>query len=206
MTFVLLVAGNETTRGLLRTAGQAAVRASDQRRLLVDDPSLRTRWRSPRYQSPVTHSAGPRSPTPSSTAKITAGRLPHHALPRREPRRRDLGTGQPARRHRRPDPGHLAFGFAEHFCLGASLARREIRLVLGELLRRYPNYELVGEPEHVHMTPGIKRMPVVFHPVTTPSRTLPGRPTEGACDDHGAGPRRRTRQGLLGPHAPVRRG
>jgi hypothetical protein len=66
---------------------------------------------------------------------------------------------------RKPDPGHLAFGFAEHFCLGASLARHEIRLVLGELLKRYPNYELVAEPQRVraHMTPGIKTMPVVFH-------------------------------------------
>jgi hypothetical protein len=43
--------------------------------------------------------------------------------------------------------------------------RREIRLVLGELLKRYPNYELAAEPTRVraHMTPGIKKMPVVFH-------------------------------------------
>jgi cytochrome P450 len=68
---------------------------------------------------------------------------------------------------RKPDPAHLAFGFAEHFCLGASLARREVRLVLGELLARYPNYELLGgEPARVraHMTPGIKTMRAVFHP------------------------------------------
>jgi cytochrome P450 len=67
---------------------------------------------------------------------------------------------------RTPDPAHLAFGFAEHFCLGAALARREVRLVLGELLSRYPNYELLGgEPERVraHMTPGIKTMPVIFN-------------------------------------------
>ena len=65
---------------------------------------------------------------------------------------------------REPDPAHLAFGFAEHFCLGASLARRETRIVLTELLARFPNYELVGDVDrtHSHMTPGVKRMPVVF--------------------------------------------
>jgi cytochrome P450 len=66
-----------------------------------------------------------------------------------------------------PDPSHLAFGFAEHFCLGAALARREARLVLGELLRRYPRYEILDEdPTRVraHMTPGIKRMRAVFAP------------------------------------------
>jgi cytochrome P450 len=66
---------------------------------------------------------------------------------------------------RAPDPAHVAFGFAEHFCLGASLARREAKIVLAELLSRFPNYEIVGPPTRTrqHMTPGIKTMPVVFH-------------------------------------------
>jgi len=65
---------------------------------------------------------------------------------------------------RAPDPAHVAFGFAEHFCLGAQLARREARIVIGELLRRFPNYEIVGDTTRVrqHMTPGIKTMPAVF--------------------------------------------
>jgi cytochrome P450 len=65
---------------------------------------------------------------------------------------------------RDPDPPQIAFGFAEHFCLGASLARREARIVLSELLTRFPNYELIGDTTRVrqHMTPGIKTMPVVF--------------------------------------------
>ena len=66
---------------------------------------------------------------------------------------------------RAPDPAHVAFGFAEHFCLGASLARREAKIVLAELLSRFPNYEIVGPTTRTrqHMTPGIKTMPVVFH-------------------------------------------
>jgi len=38
---------------------------------------------------------------------------------------------------------HVAFGFGTHFCLGASLARLEIRVVFEELLRRAPGWELV---------------------------------------------------------------
>jgi cytochrome P450 len=54
------------------------------------------------------------------------------------------------------DPGrspnnHLAFGFGIHFCLGASLARTELRIGLEELLRR--------APEHRLDTAGLRRLP-----------------------------------------------
>lgn len=49
-------------------------------------------------------------------------------------------------------PAHLAFGFGEHLCLGASLARMEARMVLEELLRRYPGYEVAGDPVYVAST------------------------------------------------------
>jgi cytochrome P450 family 142 subfamily A polypeptide 1 len=42
---------------------------------------------------------------------------------------------------------HVAFGFASHFCLGASLARLEIRVMFEELLRRMPDWELVDPDE-----------------------------------------------------------
>ncbi len=50
---------------------------------------------------------------------------------------------------RDPDPPQLAFGFAEHFCLGASLARREARIVLTELLRAVPELR-AGRRHHAH--------------------------------------------------------
>ena len=37
---------------------------------------------------------------------------------------------------------HVAFGFGTHFCLGASLARLEIRVMFEELLRRMPDWRL----------------------------------------------------------------
>ena len=61
---------------------------------------------------------------------------------------------------------HVAFGFGTHFCLGASLARMEIRVMYEELLRRVPDIHVV--PGHkVRWTPGafvrgIDQLPVEF--------------------------------------------
>ncbi len=48
---------------------------------------------------------------------------------------------------RRPDNRHVAFGFGTHFCLGAWLARLEIRVMFEELLGRLPDWELVDPDE-----------------------------------------------------------
>ena len=41
----------------------------------------------------------------------------------------------------------IAFGGGQHFCLGAAVARLELDLVVGTLVRRFPQMKLVGEPE-----------------------------------------------------------
>jgi cytochrome P450 len=61
---------------------------------------------------------------------------------------------------------HLAFGHAQHFCLGANLARLELRVALQEFLPYLPLLELAGpirRPRHTSV-PGIKHMPVRFRP------------------------------------------
>jgi cholest-4-en-3-one 26-monooxygenase len=66
---------------------------------------------------------------------------------------------------RRPD--HQAFGAGgRHFCLGAALARLEIKLLLGETLRRFPDLELAGEPTRARslFLNQLKTMPVRFTP------------------------------------------
>ena len=68
---------------------------------------------------------------------------------------------------RRPaNPMHVAFGFGEHVCLGASLARLEARIFVEELLGRFPRYEVTGTAERVRSTTvaGIRSLPVVLAP------------------------------------------
>jgi cytochrome P450 len=64
---------------------------------------------------------------------------------------------------RKPNP-HLAFGIGEHFCLGAHLARRSQRALLGELVRRLDSIELAGEPERIHSSfvVGLKKLPLRY--------------------------------------------
>ncbi len=63
---------------------------------------------------------------------------------------------------RDPNP-HVGFGGpGPHFCLGAHLARREIALLVGELFRQIPDWQLAGEPEQLRSSfvNGIKHLPV----------------------------------------------
>lgn len=67
---------------------------------------------------------------------------------------------------RNPNP-HLTFGpGGAHFCLGANLARLEIKVMFEELIRRLPDMELAGEPQRLrsNFIAGIKHMPVRFTP------------------------------------------
>ena len=62
---------------------------------------------------------------------------------------------------------HVAFGGGgPHFCLGANLARLEIRVLFQEVLRRLPDVELAGPVERLrsNFINGIKHMPVTFSP------------------------------------------
>ncbi|MDQ1520516.1 MAG: methyl-branched lipid omega-hydroxylase, partial [Actinomycetota bacterium] len=57
---------------------------------------------------------------------------------------------------------HLGFGAGgPHFCLGANLARREIKVMFEELFLRLPDIEVSGEPAMLQsgFIHGIKRMP-----------------------------------------------
>jgi cytochrome P450 len=70
-----------------------------------------------------------------------------------EPHRFDIG--------RKPNP-HLSFGIAEHFCLGAHLARLEGRVFFEELLTSFPTIELVGPPRRTrsNLNNALKALPI----------------------------------------------
>jgi cytochrome P450 len=59
---------------------------------------------------------------------------------------------------------HLAFGFGRHFCLGAHLARMEVRSLFAELLPRLEHVELAGEPTwiHAYFVQGPKSIPLSY--------------------------------------------
>jgi cytochrome P450 len=69
---------------------------------------------------------------------------------------------------RDPNP-HVGFGGGgAHFCLGANLARREIRVVFDELRREIPDIAATAEPARLlsQFIHGIKSLPVTWAPAT----------------------------------------
>ena len=63
---------------------------------------------------------------------------------------------------RRSPNRHLSFGVAEHFCVGAHLARLEARLFFAELLATFPTIELAGEPTRLrsNLNNALRTLPV----------------------------------------------
>jgi cytochrome P450 len=168
MTMILLIAGNETTRGLLSGTGILLAEHPDQREILRGDleliPTAIEEFL--RLVSPVTHMCR----TALDDVEIRGVQVPKGAylclLYPAANRDEDIWEDPDRLDVRRPvDSTHLAFGFAEHFCLGANLARREARIVTTELLSQFSSWELVGDTRRAqsHMTPGLTKMPVVFH-------------------------------------------
>ena len=74
------------------------------------------------------------------------------------------GTFDPAR----PSAtGHMAFGHGPHFCIGSALARAELQIVIGSLLRRFPALRLAEDVSELRMTTGmmvhgLTRLPVTW--------------------------------------------
>ena len=65
---------------------------------------------------------------------------------------------------RRPNP-HLAFGFGEHFCMGAHLGRVELETIFRHLLTRLRSFELAGPVERLNsaVNGSIKHLPLRYH-------------------------------------------
>ena len=164
----LLVAGNETTRTLLSGGIVALFDHPDQRALLAERPELLPtaveellRWVTPIQTFCRTVVAD----TQVGGHDVQQGDylIMLYASGNRDERAFGASAGR-LDVTRPVNPAHLAFGFGEHLCLGAALARLEAKVFFEELLRRHPHYEVVGPPERVPSTlvAGIHSLPVVL--------------------------------------------
>jgi cytochrome P450 len=168
--FTLLVAGNETTRNLLSNGLVALAEHPDQRAALAgaDDAAMtRAVDELLRWEPPIVV-MGRTTVDDEVIGGVAVERGSYLALLYPSANRDESVFGPTATQldlTRDPNP-HLAFGVGEHFCLGAGLARLEGRVLLGELLARWPGYEVTGPPARLPSTlvRAIERLPVVLAP------------------------------------------
>jgi cytochrome P450 len=162
--FLLVVAGNETTRNATTGGLLALIENPDQWERLKKDRSLLksaveeiVRWTTPVIQFARTATED----TEIRGQKITAGESVCLFYPSAnrdeevfdEPFKFDIG--------RNPNP-HIAFGIGEHFCLGANLARLELEVIFRQVIERMEYAELAGPVERLRSSfvGGIKHMPI----------------------------------------------
>jgi cytochrome P450 len=146
LTFINILAGagNETTTKLIGWTGKTLADHPSQRRDLVENPTLIPHAIEEvlRVQPPGPH-----------VARYVAADCEFHgqSLPAGSALLCLVGSAnRDDRRHPngdsfdiyRTNTAHLTFGFGTHFCLGAALARLEGRVVLEEVLKRFPTWEV----------------------------------------------------------------
>ncbi|MGB8404238.1 MAG: cytochrome P450 [Mycobacterium sp.] len=161
---LLAIAGNETTRNTLSHGILALSEHPDQRALLASDPDAikpaveeLLRWATPvmHFRRTVTRDVEIRG------REIPAGDwvLMHYLSANRDEEVFDRASEFDVTR---PDAGHAAFGGGgTHFCLGAQLARLELRVMLEELYANVPGLVVTAEPDYLRSSffHGIKRLP-----------------------------------------------
>ncbi len=164
---ILAIAGHDTTRSALSGGMHALISHPEQLALLRSRPDLYDSAANEivRWTSPVVHFL--RTATEDCElggASIRAGdrlMLFYPSANRDEAVFDDPFT---FRVDRDPNP-HLAWGVGEHYCLGATLARMEIRILLEELIPRLASAALTARPEWMasNVVCGIKHLPVRWH-------------------------------------------
>jgi cholest-4-en-3-one 26-monooxygenase len=166
--FLLVAAGNDSTKATYCSGMRALMEQPDQRQLLLDDPSL--------IPSAVEESL--RMFPAFAHFRRTATR--DTELGGRQIREGDkvvmwyVSSNRDESRYEDPDrfdvrrnPEHQAFGAGgRHFCLGTALARLELRILFEETLARFPAMELAGTPTAVEspFLNQLKTLPVRLSP------------------------------------------
>jgi cytochrome P450 family 142 subfamily A polypeptide 1 len=165
-SLLILIGGDETTRHVITGGMHQLLRHPDQRRVLAEDPSAiptaveeMLRWTSPIQNMARTAARdvvlGGQTIEEGQKVLLLYPSANRDASVFPDPFTFDIA--------RAPNE-HLAFGFGAHFCLGANLARLELRVVFGEILQRMPDLELLDQdPPHrraSNFISGIETLPV----------------------------------------------
>jgi len=149
--FLLMAAGNDSTKATYCSAMRALMENPDEMRALLDDPalipsaveeSLRMFPAFAHFRRTATRDAELNGQEIKEGDKIV---MWYASSNRDETRYED-----PDRFDVRRNPEHQAFGAGgRHFCLGTALARLELRILIEETLARYPRIQIEGRPVFV---------------------------------------------------------
>jgi cytochrome P450 len=168
--YVLLAAGVDTTTSLLSAALHHLARHDDDRKRLITEPELLSVACEEflRFYSPAQATAR----TTLTDAEVCGERLQcgDRVLLAWSSANRDATVFDHPDRFilDRPNNRHVAFAHGIHRCLGAPLARQEFILVIGEILRRLPDFQikLADSPTYpdVGLMFGFQKLPATFTP------------------------------------------
>ena len=166
--FLLVAAGNDSTRSTYSSAMRALMESPDQRQMLVEDPSLIPGAVEEALRMFPAFAHFRRTATEDTELngqKIKQGEkvVMWYASSNRDATRYE----DPDRFDVHRNPEHQAFGAGgRHFCLGTALARLELKILLEETLARYPEMEMSGKPAFVEsgFLNQLKTLPVRLRP------------------------------------------
>jgi cholest-4-en-3-one 26-monooxygenase len=162
--FLLVAAGNDSTKATFTSAMRVLMENPDQRQILLEDPalipsaveeSLRMFPAFAHFRRTATKDTELGGQQIKEGDKVV---MWYASSNRDETRFED-----PDRFDVRRNPDHQAFGAGgRHFCLGTALARLELKILLEETLARYPKMELTGKPTFIEsgFLNQLKSMPV----------------------------------------------
>jgi len=171
--FVLLMAaGNDSTKATYTSTMRALMEHPEQRRLLIDDLTLvpSAVEEALRMFPAFAHFRR----TATEDAELVGQRIKKGdklALWYPSSNRDEERYEDPDRFDVRRNPEHQAFGAGgRHFCLGTALARLELRILVEETVKRFPNMEPAGEPTWVlsQFSSQLKSLPVTLNPDNQP--------------------------------------
>ncbi len=166
---LLIVGGNDTTRNSISGGVLALNEHPEQYRKLRDDPGLipnmvceMIRWQTPlaHMRRTATRDTELRGKPIRQGDKVVMWYVSGNRDERAIDRAGEFLIDRKDARH------HLSFGWGVHFCMGSRLAEMQLRILWEEVMRRYREVEVVGEPVRVrsNFVKGFTKLPVRVHP------------------------------------------